>query len=120
MAGLFIAAWIVIYFLPSPPIIAVFPTISRIGVALWLFNPHNYTAIAYPIRIRSRAFAWTDGLGHLGAWAGVTLLGPLYALGPNHLGWILWILVPGALIPATLIRTFGIKQAGVVLEQVLT
>ncbi len=120
MAGLFIVSWIVIYFFPSLPIIAVFFTISRIGVALWLFNLYNYTAVAYPTRIRSRAFAWTDGLGHLGAWAGVTLLGPLYVLGPNHLGWILWILVPGALIPATLIRTFGIKQAGVVLEQIST
>jgi putative MFS transporter len=120
MAGLFIVSWIVIYLLPSLPVIAVFFTISRVGVALWLFNLYNYTAVAYPTRIRSRAFAWTDGLGHLGAWAGVTLLGPLYALGPNHLGWILWILVPGALLPATLIRTFGIKQAGVVLEQVST
>jgi MFS family permease len=120
MAGLFIVSWIVIYLRPSLPIIAVFFTISRVGVALWLFNLYNYTAVAYPTRIRSRAFAWTDGLGHLGAWAGVTLLGPLYALGPNHLGWILWILVPGALVPAILIRGFGIKQAGVVLEQVST
>jgi len=35
--------------------------------------------------IRAVAFAWTVGLGHLGAWGGVTLLGPLYAWGPNHL-----------------------------------
>ena len=28
---------------------------------------------------------------------GVTLLGPLYQLGPNHLGWILWIVIPGSL-----------------------
>jgi hypothetical protein len=46
------------------------------------------------------------------------LLGPLYVLGPNHLGWLLRILISGALLPAILIRTFGIKQAGVVLEQV--
>jgi hypothetical protein len=118
MAGLFILSWTVIYLFPSLPVIAVFAVIARIGTTLWLFNLYNYTAVAYPTRIRARAFAWTDGLGHLGAWAGVTLLGPLYVLGPNHLGWILWILIPGALLPAVLIRSFGIKQAGVVLEEV--
>jgi MFS family permease len=120
MAGLFILSWIVIYLAPSLAVIAVFFTLARIGTGLWLFNLYNYTAVAYPTRIRARAFAWTDGLGHLGAWGGVTLLGPLYVLGPNHLGWILWILIPGALLPAILIRTFGIKQAGLVLEQVST
>ncbi len=120
MAGLFILSWIVIYLIPALPVIAVFVPLAGIGTGLWLFNLYNYTAVSYPTRIRATAFAWTDGLGHLGAWAGVTLLGPLYVLGPNHLGWILWILIPGALLPAILIRTFGIKQAGVVLEQVST
>jgi MFS family permease len=118
MAGLFMVSWAVIYLVPKLPVIAVFVVIARIGSTLWLFNLYNYTAIAYPTRIRARAFAWTDGLGHLGAWAGVTLLGPLYVLGPNHLGWILWILIPGALVPAVLIRSFGIRQAGAVLEEV--
>jgi MFS family permease len=120
MAGLFILSWIVIYLIPALPVIGVFVPIAGIGGGLWLFNLYNYTAISYPTRIRATAFAWTDGLGHLGAWAGVTMLGPLYVLGPNHLGWVLWILIPGALLPAILIRTFGIKQAGVVLEQVST
>jgi len=31
---------------------------------------------------------------------------------------ILWIILPGALLPALLIRGLGIKQAGAVLEQV--
>ena len=118
LAGLFILSWIVIYLIPALPVIAVFLPLASVGGGLWLFNLYNYTAISYPTRIRATAFAWTDGLGHLGAWAGVTMLGPLYVLGPNHLGWILWILIPGALLPAILIRTFGIKQAGVVLEQV--
>ena len=48
----------------------------------------------------------------------MTLLGPLYALGPDHLGWILWIIVPGVLLPAALIRFGGIRQAQAVLEQV--
>ena len=98
--------------MPSLSVIALCYIVSRIGTGLFLFNLYNYTAVAYPTRIRAMAFAWTDGLGHLGAWGGVTLLGPLYLLGPNHLGWILWIVVPGALLPAVLIRGLGIKQSG--------
>jgi MFS family permease len=118
MAMLFVACWIVAWLVPSLAVIAICYIISRIGTGLFLFNLYNYTAVAYPTRIRAMAFAWTDGLGHLGAWGGVTLLGPLYQLGPNHLGWILWIILPGALLPAALIRGLGIKQAGAVLEQV--
>jgi MFS family permease len=117
MATLFAACWIVAWLFPNLWIIALCFIISRIGTGLFLFNLYNYTAVAYPTRIRSTAFAWTDGLGHLGAWAGVTLLGPLYIMGPNHLGWILWIVVPGALLPAVLIRGLGIRQSGAVLEQ---
>lgn len=120
MACLFAATFVVVYLAPNLWVIAAFFVLSRIGVGLWLFNLYNYTAVAYPTRIRAAAFAWTDGLGHLGAWAGVTLLGPLYAWGPNHLGWFLWVIIPGALIPAIVIRTFGIKQSHTVLEQVST
>ena len=28
----------------------------------------------------------------------MTLIGPLYTWGPDHLGWILWIVVPGAVV----------------------
>ena len=73
---------------PSLAVIAVCYIISRIGTGLFLFNLYNYTAVAYPTRIRSVAFAWTDGLGHLGAWGGVTLLGPLYSWAEPS-GWIL-------------------------------
>jgi len=118
MALLFAACWIVAWLVPSLWVIALCYIISRIGTGLFLFNLYNYTAVAYPTRIRAVAFAWTDGLGHLGAWGGVTLLGPLYQFGPNHLGWILWIVLPGALLPAVLIRGLGIKQARAVLEQV--
>ena len=118
MATLFAVCWIVAWLIPTLPVIAICYIISRIGTGLFLFNLYNYTAVAYPTRIRAVAFAWTDGLGHLGAWGGVTLLGPLYLFGPNHLGWILWIVIPGALLPAVLIRGLGIKQAGAVLEQV--
>jgi hypothetical protein len=111
---------VVIWLYPSLPVIAVFYALSRVGTGLWLFNLYNYTAVSYPTRIRSVAFAWTDGLGHLGAWGGVTLLGPLYGWGPDHLGWILWIVIPGAIVPALLIRGFGIRQQRAVLEQVST
>jgi MFS family permease len=120
MACLFAATFLVVYLVPNIWVIAAFFLIGRIGVGLWLFNLYNYTAVAYPTRIRATAFAWTDGLGHLGAWGGVTLLGPLYLWGPNHLGWFLWALIPGALIPAIVIRGFGIKQSRIVLEQVST
>ena len=118
MATLFAACWIVAWLVPTLLVIAICYIISRIGTGLFLFNLYNYTAVAYPTRIRATAFAWTDGLGHLGAWAGVTLLGPLYELGPNHFGWILWIVGPGALLPAALIRGLGIRQSRAVLEQV--
>jgi len=120
MGLLFALAWIVAWMVPNMWVAAGAYIVSRIGTGLFLFNLYNYTAVAYPTRIRSKAFAWTDGLGHLGAWAGVTLLGPLYAAGPNHLGWILWIVVPGAIVPALLIRTMGIRQSRAVLEQVST
>jgi hypothetical protein len=117
---LFAMVWTAAYFWPSPEVMAVCVVIARICTGLFLFNLYNYTAVSFPTRIRSVAFAWTDGLGHLGAWAGVTLTGPLYGMGPNHLGWVLFIVVPGALLPAMLIRSFGIRQSRAVLEQVST
>ena len=120
MAMLFAICWVVAWAIPTLAVIIGAYIISRIGTGLFLFNLYNYTAVAYPTRIRAVAFAWTDGLGHLGAWGGVTLLGPLYALGPNHLGWIVWIVLPGALVPAALIWGYGIKQSRAVLEQVST
>jgi len=117
---MFALSWAVAWMVPNLWLIAACYVVSRIGTGLFLFNLYNYTAVAYPTRMRSKAFAWTDGLGHLGAWAGVTLLGPLYALGPNHLGWVLWIVIPGALLPAVLIRFLGIRQSRAVLEQLST
>lgn len=120
MAILFALCWSVAWWVPILSVIAISYVISRIGTGLFLFNLYNYTAVAYPTRIRAMAFAWTDGLGHLGAWAGVTLLGPLYLMGPNHLGWILWIMIPGSLLPGLLIWAYGINQSRAVLEQVST
>ncbi len=118
MALLFSVGWGIMYLWPTTNGFIVGYILSRIGTALFLFNLYNYTAVAFPTRIRSVAFAWTDGLGHLGAWVGVTSLGPLYQLGPNHLGWVLFIIIPGALVPGLLIKAFGIKQSDRVLEEV--
>jgi len=114
----FSICWTALYFVPTPEVMAVGFSVGRVCTSLFLFNLYNYTAVSFPTRIRSVAFAWTDGLGHLGAWAGVTLTGQLYPLGTNHLAWVFWIVVPGALLPAFLIRTFGIRQARAVLEHV--
>jgi hypothetical protein len=46
--------------------------------------------------------------------------GPLYAMRPNHLGWILFIIMPGASLPALLTHGFGIRPSHAVLEQVST
>ena len=115
---LFGLGWTIMYVSPTVPGFIIGICCSRVGTSLFLFNLYNYTAIAFPTRIRSVAFAWTDGLGHLGAWVGVTSLGPLYGIGPNHLGWILFIVVPGALLPGVLIKLFGIRQSQRVLEEV--
>ena len=120
MGVLFAACWVWIWIWPTANVLAAGFILGRIGTVLWLFNLYNYTAVSFPTRLRSVAFAWTDGLGHLGAWAGVTLIGPLYAWGPDHFGWIVWIVLPGALLPALLIRAMGIRQARAVLEQVST
>ena len=59
-----------VYLAPNLWIIVGFFVLSRIGVALWLLNLYSYTAVAYPTRTCATAFARTDGLGHLGVWAG--------------------------------------------------
>lgn len=84
----FALAWMVIYLYPTPTIMAVGVTVGRDCTGLFLFNLYNYSAVAFPTRMRSVAFAWTDGLGHLGAWAGVTLTGAAECdgTGPSRLG----------------------------------
>jgi len=68
LAVLFSLSYIVMFFVPTAPVMAVFYTLGSIGGGLWLFNMYNYTAVSFPTRMRSMAFSWTDGLGHLGAW----------------------------------------------------
>ncbi|HZU77441.1 MAG TPA: MFS transporter [Dehalococcoidia bacterium] len=116
----FIVPWIVMYFETKLSILAVGYVVAAIGAALWLFNMYNYTTIAFPTRLRSAGMGTCDGVGHLGAWLGVTLTGTLYTIGPNHLAWLLFCLVPGALLPSLLIWARGVNQRSAVLELVST
>ncbi|MBV9322828.1 MAG: MFS transporter [Chloroflexi bacterium] len=120
LSVLFSVSYIVIFLVPTAPAMAVFYTLGSIGGGLWLFNMYNYTAVSFPTRMRSMAFSWTDGLGHLGAWGGITLTGVLFLMGPNHLGWILFMVIPGALVPSLLVLIWGINQRQAILEQVST
>lgn len=116
----FIVPICVMYKAPNLTAIAICFLIAGVGAGLWLFNMYNYTSMAFPTRLRAVAMGTCDGLGHLGAWAGVTLTGTLYATGANHLAWFLFILIPGALLPSLLIWSRGMDQSSVVLEQVST
>lgn len=91
--------------------------VGTIGTALWLFNMYTYTANAFPTRLRSVGTGWTDGIGHLGAWLGPVVAGHLYGATSDHVWWIVLVAVPGALIPALLVREFGDRQRKAILEQ---
>jgi hypothetical protein len=108
------------YQYPNLPTMAIFYTIGGIGSGLWLFNMYNYTAISFPTRLRSIGMGTADGLGHIGSWISVSKMGTLYDSGSNHLGWILFITLPGALLPSLAIRFLGVKQRNAVLEKVST
>jgi MFS family permease len=88
---------------------------------LWLFNMYNYTAAAYPTRLRSVGTGWTDGVGHLGVFLGPPLIGVLFtSTAPSNYGWILWCALPCALLPSLIVGVFGMRQRNAVLEQIST
>lgn len=97
--------------------------IGSVGVIyVWLFTMYNYTSAAYPTRLRSVGTGWTDGVGHLGAIVGTSLLvGRLFSwtLESNVAGWawILYCAIPGAIIPSILLYIWGQNQKGQTLEE---
>ncbi len=91
-----------------------------VGSALWLFNMYTYTANAFPTRVRAIGTGWTDGVGHLGAWLGPVVAGHLYGATADHVWWVALITVPGALIPALLLRELGVRQRRAILEELST
>lgn len=89
---------------------------------VWLFNMYNYTSCAYPTRLRSVGTGWTDGIGHLGSITAPLVAGTLFfaTVGQNMYGWILWVALPGALLPALLVGLGGMRQRGGILEELAT
>jgi MFS family permease len=90
------------------------------GVGSFLSNMYNYTATAFPTRLRTIGVGWTDGVGHAGAVAGPLIAGQFYALtaSHNHWTWFVWFAVIGSFVPGLIILTGGIRQRTAVLEEI--
>jgi putative MFS transporter len=114
------AMLVVLYFVHSLPATYVLVTLSWGSTMVWLFSMYNYTAASYPTRLRATGTGLTDGVGHLGAVFGPIVAGWLFATTAvfGHVGWFVYVIIPGALIPAILIATLGINQRRAVLEHI--
>jgi MFS family permease len=90
------------------------------GVGSFLSNMYNYTATAYPTRLRTLGVGWTDGVGHAGAVAGPLIAGQFYSLtaSHNHWTWFVWFAVLGSFLPGLIILRGGIRQRDAVLEEI--
>jgi MFS family permease len=123
---IFAAAWIfsvgcaVMYLWHAVVGLIIGTTIAVGAGTFWLFNMYNYTAAAYPTRLRSMGTGWTDGLGHVGSIFGPVVAGSLFTATASQGfdGWLLWVAVPGALIPSTLVYLLGIRQQRAILEHI--
>jgi MFS family permease len=104
---------------PSHPILIGIATFFGSGAVLvWAFNMYNYTAVAFPTRLRSVGTGWTDGLGHVGAMFGPAIAGVFYNMSSNHVAWYIWFAVVGGLVPGTVALLFGMRQSDAILEEV--
>ena len=115
-AILFAGGWYGVYNVHNTPGVVVLYMVASIGTVLWLWSMYVYIPANYPTRMRGLGTGWTDGLGHMGAWGGVLLCGVVFTAAAP-LGWILLITLPGALLPALLVGTFGVRQRRRALEQ---
>lgn len=118
----FVIIWVFSYVVQVNAMQFVGWGLTGVGSALWLFNMYNYTSAAYPTRLRSTATGFTDGLGHVGA-----IFGPVIAVALGDatakygfFGFMLYIAIAGALVPALLLRFLGMKQQDAILEEVAT
>jgi MFS family permease len=111
---------VALYFVHSLPATYILVTLSWGATIVWLFSMYNYTAASYPTRLRATGTGLTDGVGHLGAVFGPIVAGWLFTATAafGHAGWFVYVIVPGALIPAILIASFGINQRRAVLEHI--
>ncbi|HEY0185661.1 MAG TPA: MFS transporter [Rhodopila sp.] len=98
----------------------VLVTLSWGATEVWLFSMYNYTAASYPTRLRATGTGLTDGIGHLGAVFGPIVAGWLFTTTAafGHAGWFIYVMIPGALIPAVLIAVWGIDQRRAILEHI--
>jgi MFS family permease len=121
-AGLMMCAGGLIYYLQpqSYAWLVVGSVIFNGGVGSFLSNMYNYTATAYPTRLRTLGVGWTDGVGHAGAVAGPLIAGQFYALTAthNHWTWFFWFAFIGSFIPGLIIFRYGIRQRSAVLEEI--
>jgi len=115
-AILFAGGWWGVYAVHNTAALYILYIIIHIGTILWLWSMYVYIPINYPTRMRSLGTGWTDGVGHLGAWGGVLIAGSIFtATAP--LGWIVFITIPCALLPALMIAAFGQNQRKRALEE---
>jgi putative MFS transporter len=117
---LFCAAMFGLYFNHGLVAAYVLSAVAWGMMMVWLFNMYNYTASAYPTRLRATGVGLTDGLGHLGSIFGPVIAGALFASTAfaGHAGWYIYVTIPGALVPAALIGWRGISQQRAILEQI--
>ncbi len=113
-------ALIVLYFVHTVLASYLLITVSWGATELWLFSMYNYTAACYPTRLRATGTGLTDGIGHLGAVFGPIVAGWLFTTTAvfGHVGWFAYVIIPGALVPATLIAVWGINQQRAILEHI--
>jgi predicted MFS family arabinose efflux permease len=106
------------YFPHSFALLTTATAITSIAAAVFITNLYNYTASAYPTRVRSVGTGWTEGVGHGGAVAGPLIAGALFAVtaSNNHIAWFLWFTIAGSLLPGFLLLGLGMKQKRAVLE----
>ena len=109
-----------LYFIHSVAAAYVLVSISWGAETVWLFSMYNYTAASYPTRLRATGTGLTDGIGHLGAIFGPLAAGALFAASADagHVGWYLYVMIPGALVPGVLVAWRGIDQRRAILEHI--
>ncbi len=94
--------------------------VTSLAAGVFITNLYDYTASAYPTRVRSVGTGWTDGVGHGGAVAGPLIAGALFAVtaSDHHIAWFLWFTIAGSLLPGFLLLGLGMKQKRAVLEEI--
>jgi MFS family permease len=115
-AILFAGGWWGVYSVHNTSALYVLYLLLTVGTILWLWSMYVYIPINYPTRMRALGTGWTDGVGHLGAWGGVLIAGQIF-IATAPLGWIVFITIPCALLPALMVAALGKRQRSRSLEE---